>query len=73
MAGGNFDNAKKSKADEFYTQLSDIEKELKNYKSQFKGKTIFCNCDDPEYSNFYYFFVSNYEKLELKKLITTHF
>jgi len=73
MAGGNLDNAKKLKADEFYTQLSDIEKELKNYKKHFKDKIVFCNCDDPETSNFYYYFVSNFEELGLKKLITTHF
>jgi hypothetical protein len=73
MAGANLDNAKKLKADEFYTQLSDIEKELKNYKKHFKGKVVFCNCDDPETSNFYYYFVSNFEELGLKKLITTHF
>jgi len=73
MAGGKLDNAKNQKEDEFYTQLSDIEKELKNYKDQFQGKVVFCNCDDPESSNFYYFFVSNFEEFGLKKLITTHF
>jgi hypothetical protein len=73
MAGGKLDTAKKQKADEFYTQLSDIEKELKNYKDKFKGKVVFCNCDDPEYSNFYYYFVSNFDELGLKKLLTTHF
>lgn len=73
MACGVLDNAKKKKEDEFYTQLSDIEKELKHYKSQFKNKTVFCNCDDPEYSSFFYFFVSNFDEFGLKKLITTHF
>jgi hypothetical protein len=73
MAGRVLDNAKKYKEDEFYTQLSDIEKELKNYKNQFNGKIVFCNCDDPEYSNFYYFFVSNFDEFGLRKLITTHF
>jgi hypothetical protein len=73
MAGGVLTNAKIQKADEFYTQLSDIEKELKNYKKHFKNKVVFCNCDDPEYSNFYYYFVSNFDELDLKKLITTHF
>jgi len=73
MAGGKLDTAKKQKADEFYTQLSDIEKELKNYKNKFKGKVVFCNCDDPETSNFYYYFVSNFDELGLKKIITTHF
>jgi hypothetical protein len=73
VAGRDIDNAKKIKADEFYTQLSDIEKELKNYKNHFKGKTVFCNCDDPETSNFYYFFISYFDELGLQKLITTHF
>jgi len=73
MASGVLTKAKVQKADEFYTQLSDIEKELKNYKDKFKGKVVFCNCDDPEYSNFYYYFVSNFDELGLKKLITTHF
>jgi hypothetical protein len=73
MAGGKLDTAKKQKADEFYTQLSDIEKELKHYKKHFHGKIVFCNCDDPETSNFYYYFISNFDELGLKKLITTHF
>jgi hypothetical protein len=73
MASGVLTKAKVQKADEFYTQLSDIEKELKNYKDKFKGKVVFCNCDDPEYSNFYYYFVSNFDEFGLKKLITTHF
>jgi len=73
MAGGQLDGAKNAKADEFYTQLSDIEKELKNYKEYFKNKTVFCNCDDPEESNFYYYFVSHFDELGLTKLITTHF
>jgi len=73
MARGVLTKAKIQKSDEFYTQLSDIEKELKNYKKHFKGKVVFCNCDDPETSNFYYYFISNYAELGLKKLITTHF
>jgi hypothetical protein len=73
MATKAFDNARKQKKDEFYTQLSDIEKELKNYKNHFKNKVVFCNCDDPEWSNFYFYFISNFEELKLKKLITTHF
>ena len=73
MAKGVLTKAKIQKSDEFYTQLSDIEKELKNYKKHFKNKTVFCNCDDPEYSNFYYYFVSNFEEFGLKKLTTTHF
>jgi hypothetical protein len=73
MANADLNKAKRQKADEFYTQLSDIEKELKHYKKHFRGKTVFCNCDDPETSNFYYYFVSNFEELKLKKLVTTHF
>lgn len=64
-------SAKSSKKDEFYTQLSDIEKELKHYKSHFKGKVVYCNCDDPRVSNFFHFFSYNFEKLGLKKLIAT--
>ena len=63
--------AKKSKNDEFYTILSDIERELKHYKRHFKGKVVFCNCDDPRVSNFFHYFSYNFEKLGLKKLITT--
>ena len=67
----NFHNASKAKEDEFYTQLSDIEKELKHYKKHFKDKVVYCNCDDPRVSNFFHFFSYNFEKLGLKKLITT--
>ena len=63
--------AKSTKQDEFYTQLSDIEKELKHYAKHFKGKTVLCNCDDPRVSNFFHYFSHNFEKLKLKKLITT--
>ena len=66
-------DASRAKKDEFYTQLSDIEKELWHYKDHFKGKTIFCNCDDPEESNFYFYFAQNFEFLGIKKLISTHF
>jgi hypothetical protein len=65
--------ARRNRNDEFYTQLTDIEKELRYYKDHFKGKTIFCNCDDPEWSNFWKYFSLNFEHLELKKVITTHF
>jgi hypothetical protein len=65
--------AKKAKRDEFYTQLTDIEKELTHYRDQFAGKTIYCNCDDPESSNFFVYFVLNFNFLKLKKLITTHY
>lgn len=62
--------AKKSKNDEFYTQLSDIESELQYYNSHFKNKVVYCNCDDPRNSNFFNYFVSNFKELGLKKLIT---
>ena len=67
----NLRKASTAKKDEFYTQLSDIERELKNYKKKFKNKTIYCNCDDPKVSNFFHYFSYNFEKLGLKKLITT--
>ena len=63
--------AKFSKKDEFYTQLSDIESELKHYKGHFKNKVVFCNCDDPRNSNFFKYYAYNFENLGLKKLITT--
>ena len=63
--------ANKAKKDEFYTQLSDIENELRHYRKHFKGKTVFCNCDDPYESNFFKYFVLNFNKLGLKKLICT--
>lgn len=67
----NLRTAKTSKKDEFYTQLSVIEKELKHYKEQFKDKVVYCNCDDPRVSNFFHYFSYNFEKLGLKILITT--
>lgn len=63
--------ARDAKQDEFYTQLSDIEKELKHYKKHFKGKVVYCNCDDPRVSGFFHYFSYNFEKLGLKKLIAT--
>lgn len=63
--------ARNSKQDEFYTQLSDIEKEVKHYKEHFKDKVVLCNCDDPRISNFFHYFSHNFEQLGLKKLITT--
>ena len=63
--------ASKSKNDDFYTQLTDIEKELKHYKKYFKNKVVFCNCDDPRVCNFFHYFSYNFEQLGLKKLITT--
>ena len=67
----NLQTAKSSKKDEFYTQLADIERELKNYKSHFKNKVVYCNCDDPRVSHFFHYFSYNFEQLGLKKLITT--
>lgn len=61
--------AKKSKNDEFYTQLSDIESELEHYETQFQGKVVYCNCDDPQVSNFFEYFFQNFKRLGLKKLI----
>ncbi len=63
--------AKFFKRDEFYTQLSDIESELKHYKEHFKGKVVFCNCDDPRSSNFFNYFAYNFENLGLKKLLVS--
>ena len=67
----NLHIAKGNKNDEFYTQLSDIENELKHYKQHFKNKVVFCNCDDPYESNFFKYFAMNFNSLGLKKLITT--
>jgi len=67
----NLTNAKKNKKDEFYTQLTDIENELRHYKKHFKGKVIYCNCDDPRVSNFFHYFSYRFEQLGIKKLIAT--
>ncbi|MFA5934359.1 MAG: adenine-specific methyltransferase EcoRI family protein [Candidatus Paceibacterota bacterium] len=69
----NLHKANKAKKDEFYTQLIDIEKELKNYKEQFLNKVVYCNCDDPFESNFFKYFASNFNALGLKKLIATSY
>ena len=71
MAKRNIDKAKEAKKDEFYTQLDDINNELKHYREHFRGKTVLCNCDDPRISNFFTYFAYNFEFLGLKKLITT--
>jgi len=73
MKNKNLHNAKTAKNDEFYTQIEDIQNELFNYKEYFKNKTIFCNCDDPEESNFWKYFSLNFEFFGLKKLVATHF
>lgn len=62
--------AKRAKKDEFYTQLVDIENEVRHYTAHFKGKTVLCNCDDPRISNFFHYFASNFERLSLRRLIS---
>lgn len=72
MSGNKLLNAaNRAKKDEFYTQLSDIEKELCYYRQHFANKVVYCNCDDPRVSNFFRYFSLNFEKLGLKRLITT--
>jgi hypothetical protein len=71
MANSDLNAAKKAKKDEFYTQLSDIENELRHYKEHFRGKTVLCNCDDPRVSMFFHYFAYQFEALGLKRLITT--
>lgn len=72
-ANSNLQAAKVAKNDEFYTQLVDIERELEHYRHHFKDKIVFCNCDDPEWSNFWRYFYLNFNYLGLKKLISTHY
>ena len=67
----NMKKASKNRQDEFYTQLEDIEKELRYYKDQFEGKVVLCNCDDPFESNFFKFFALKFNEWKLKKLICT--
>lgn len=67
----NLNKAKVAKNDEFYTRLEDIEKELEHYTEHFKGKVVYCNCDDANRSNFFKYFSTNFQKLGLKKLITS--
>ena len=71
MANENLNYAKKNKNDEFYSQLIDIEKEMRNYPSQFLNKTIYCNCDDYRKSNFVKYFHDNFSVIKIKKLIAT--
>lgn len=73
MKNSNLHKAKAEKNDEFYTRLEDIEAEIKHYRKYFKGKVVLCNCDDPEWSNFFRFFALNFMFLGLKKLISTHY
>jgi hypothetical protein len=69
----NLHKAKDAKNDEFYTQLTDVSKELMHYKQHFKDKIVLCNCDDPTWSAFWKYFHLNFEQLGLKKLISTHY
>ena len=71
MANKNLNAAKEAKKDEFYTQLEDINNELRHYREHFRGKTVLCNCDDPRVSNFFTYFAYNFKFLGLKRLITT--
>jgi hypothetical protein len=71
MANKNLNEAGAAKRDEFYTQLTDIENELRHYRPHFKDKTVLCNCDDPRVSNFFHYFAYQFEALGLKRLITT--
>lgn len=71
MSNKSLHDAMKAKKDEFYTQLTDIEKELGHYTEHFRGKAVFCNCDDPFESNFFKYFVLNFNRLGLRKLVTT--
>ncbi len=69
----NLHKASRAKKDEFYTQLIDIEKELKHYKDQFRDKVVYCNCDDLFESNFFKYFAANFNALKLKKIIATSY
>ena len=69
----NLNNALRARKDEFYTQMDDITAELRHYRDHFRGKTVFCNCDDPYESNFFKYFALNFNQLGLKKLIATCF
>ena len=72
-ANANLHKAKENKNDEFYTQLTDVSKELMHYKQHFKDKIVLCNCDDPTWSAFWKYFHLNFSALGLKKLISTHY
>ncbi len=73
MANKNLNAAKEAKKDEFYTQLEDINNELRHYREHFRGKTVLCNCDDPRVSNFFTYFAYNFEFLGMKRLITMYY
>lgn len=69
-ANRSLTRAKRARNDEFYTQLPDIENELRHYTQHFRGKVVYCNCDDPRVSNFFHYFSYNFKRLGLKRLIT---
>ena len=71
LANKELHSAQSAKYDEFYTQLPDIERELRHYSQHFAGKVVYCNCDDPRVSGFFHYFAFNFERLGLKRLITT--
>ena len=73
MANTSLRTAKKVKNDEFYTRLEDINEEMNHYEDKFRGKVVFCNCDDPKWSNFWKYFHLNFSVFGLKKLISTHY
>ena len=73
MANTSLHTARKVKNDEFYTRLEDINEEMNHYEDKFRGKVVFCNCDDPKWSNFWKYFHLNFSVLGLKKLISTHY
>ena len=73
MTTKNLQTAQEIQNNEFYTRLSDIENELKHYTQYFQNKIVYCNCDDPKYSNFYRYFVNNFELLKLQLLLCTHY
>ena len=73
MANASLHAAKDAKNDEFYTRLEDINEEMNHYEDKFRNKVVFCNCDDPTWSNFWKYFHMNFEYLGLKKLISTHY
>lgn len=69
----SLNSAKTKKNDEFFTLYKDIEKEVSNYTDYFTGKVVYCNCDDPKYSNFWKYFKDNFEQLKIKKLVATYY
>lgn len=73
MANTNLQSAKAAKNDEFYTKFDDVQRELNYYKDQFKGKVVYCNCDDPAESAFADFFKLNFDYFGIKKLICTRY